>query len=158
MNLSSGANLLVNNVVNAVRSLEMRKSQAGDDSSSFIKSISDQLRLNKVPATQVLYHPYIEEIGCNIDFYVEWDGKMFLTSSDSIDDFKPILGQTIESRVNFVKLMPSILRDMETSFLDKIEEFDSFINEDEDFNEDDLIPEEMSEEEKDFMMMDGIED
>jgi hypothetical protein len=158
MNISSETNLLVNNIVNAVRNLENFKAKAGDESSASIRSVCEQLRQNKVPEVEVCLSAYVEELGYNIDFWVKWDGKIFLTSSDDPDDFQPILGQTIEQRVHFVKILPLVLRDIESSFLDKINNFNIFLDDEELVDVDDLIPEEMSEEDKDFMMMNGIED
>jgi hypothetical protein len=158
MNISSETNLLVDNIINAMRNLESQKGRVGDESSLHIRTIADKLKKANVPNFESSRSIYIEEHGFNIDFWIKWDGKMFLTSSDSPDDYQPVLGQTIQSRVNFVKILPSFLRDMENHFLSQIDEFDDFLNDVEDFNEDDLIPEEMSEEDKDFMMMNGIED
>jgi hypothetical protein len=158
MNISSETNLLVNNVINAVRNLETQKGVVGDEASLYIKEIGGKLKKANVPNFESSRSIYIEEGGFNIDFWIRWDGKMFLTSSDSPDDFQPILGQTIQSRVNFVKILPCFLRDMENHFVSQINEFNDFLNDVEDFNEDDLFPEEMSERDKDIMMMNGIED
>jgi hypothetical protein len=157
MNISFETNMLTDHIISSVRAIEEKKATLGDETTSFIKQVTQKLKDNKVPLVEVVFSHYVEELGYDIDFWVKWDGNIFLTSSDTNDDYKPILGQKIDQRVNFVKGMPEILKDMKKYFDDKLAEI-TFDLEEEEFDEDDLIPEEMSEEEKDIMMMNGIED
>lgn len=157
MNISLETNTLVDRIISSVKAIEEKKATLGDETTTFIKQVTQKLKDNKVPLVEVVFSHYVEELGYDIDFWVKWDGNIFLTSSDTNDDYKPILGQKIDQRVNFVKGMPKILKDMENYFDEKLAEI-SFDLEEEEFDEDDLIPEEMSEEEKDIMMMNGIED
>jgi hypothetical protein len=158
MNISFETNTLVDRIVSSVRAIEEKKATLGDETTFIIKQVTQKLRDNKVPLVEVVFSYYVEELGYDIDFWVKWDGNIFLTSSETNDDYKPILGQKIEHRVSFVKGMPEILKDMKKYFDDKLAEITFDLEEEEEFDEDDLIPEEMSEEEKDAMMMNGIED
>lgn len=158
MNISFETNLLLSNIVNSVRHLEERKSKVGDEATAFIKEVTQKLKSNKVPLVEVVLSNYVAELGYDIDLWVKWDGNIFSTSHDSNDDYKPILGQKVDDRVRFVKSMPETLKYIEMYFNEKISEITFNISEETDEDEEDLIPEEMSEEEKDFMMMDGIED
>jgi len=151
---------LLTNIIKTVRDLENKKSQLGDQSSLYIKNVTIKLKQNNVPPVELVFTNYVDELGCDIDFWVKWDGKMFLTSMDSNDDYSPILGQKIQDRFNFVKFTPSILKDMEDHFKNEAKEMDFFV---EDINffkskKYDEDEDEMSEADKDFMMMDGIED
>jgi hypothetical protein len=119
--------VLLNSVINTVRNLDNKKSQLGDQSSLFIKNITQELKSNGVPPTELVFTHYVEELGCDIDFWVKWDGKIFLTSSDGNDDYSPILGQKIQSRFNFVKMIPVILKDMENQFLNELKDMDFFV-------------------------------
>lgn len=156
MNISLETNTLLDRIVTSVRFLEERRAKVGNESTAFIKEVTQRLKDNKVPEVEVVHQYYVEELGYDIDFWVKWDGNMFLTSHDSNDDYKPILGQKIDERVSFVKGMPRVLKDIEMYFNGKISEVTFDLNEEEE--EEELFPEEMSEQEKDIMMMDGIED
>jgi len=157
MNISFETNTLVDRIISSVQAIEEKKSTLGDETTSFIKQVARKLKDNKVPHVEVVFSNYVEELGYDIDFWVKWDGNIFLTSFDTDDDYKPILGQKIDDRVRFVKRMPEILQDMKYYFDQKLSEI-TFDIEEEEFDEDSLIPEEMSEEEKDIMMTNGIED
>ena len=146
---------LLTNVIKTVRDLENKKSQLGDQSSLYIKNVTIKLKQNNVPPVELVFTNYVDELGCDIDFWVKWDGKMFLASMDGNDDYSPILGQKIQERFNFVKLTPTILKDMEDHFKNEVKEMDFFVD---DIKSKKYDEDEMSEEEKNFMMMDGIED
>jgi hypothetical protein len=131
-------NVLLNSVINTVRNLDNKKSQLGDQSSLFIKNITQKLKSNEIPPVELVFTHYVEELGCDIDFWVKWDGKIFLTSSDGNDDYSPILGQKIQSRFNFVKMIPVILKDMENHFSNELKEMDFFIEGAESEDEEDI--------------------
>lgn len=148
---------LLGNITTRIHGIKTLEAKLGDECSAKIRQVINDLEAVRLPAMSISLNSYVDELGHSIDYNVNWTGKFFETGWDSVEDFSPILGQSIEDRHFFAKRLPIILQKISEE-LERTEaalegKLADISDESEPY---DGTDEEMSEEQKDFMMTDGV--